>query len=542
MKRILSLIIALIVVTTSFSAVTVFAAASFTDINEGHWAFESVTKLTADGTINGYSDGTFKPDGTVTRAEFVKMLGKSPEARGNDFADVDKAHWAYDYVMYSGLEGDEVNKFNPDVAILRSDVANLLYKRFSNDTEAIAPYPISSQGTDPKATAWVYTYGLMVGDDMINLRLNDTITRAEAAVLIVRAKNLDTSKQRNFIDNFSDETYKAVYEGSNIFDSEYDANANISNGEMALAALRFRFRKRIVPLGKYYFEEKYEGDYAAEWNIMCNYVLPKDKYTSSESESKESVTVAEAIAMLSHAATEDSYVNVKVNSEGNGVYNGVDVIGGSDYEKYMKNAYAYGISLYADADIKPDKAITKKELACILMQYDLTNGVNIGYRCGYECTYMATPVRTDINSYPSNHNDYMLIGKNIPNFVYEVPFKNVTKNSRDVINLANEISSVFILPLTLVSSAAYDVGVEMYITYVPSLMAKVEGGYTYRVKFEFEKAPEGAVLSDIFTLAEGVEDVALTDGLTFWADLTTNAELSGLYIDWQLMSVEQIIK
>ena len=261
MKRILSLFVALLIMTTSLSAVVV-SAASFTDIDESHWAFESVSVLTTDGTINGYSDGSFKPDGTVTRAEFVKMLGKSSEARNADFVDVDSSHWAYEYVMYSGLDGDESNNFRPDEAILRSDVANLLYKRFANGTEAIAPYPISSQGTNATATAWVYTYGLMVGDDMINLRLDDTITRAEAAVLIVRAKNLDTSKQRNFIDNFSDDVYEAVYNGSNIFDSEYDADANISNGELALAALRFRFKTRTAPLGMYYYTKAYEGDYA----------------------------------------------------------------------------------------------------------------------------------------------------------------------------------------------------------------------------------------------------------------------------------------
>lgn len=541
MKRILSLFVALLIMTTSFGTFLV-SAADFADIDGNHWAFESVSELIADGTINGYSDGTFRPEGTVTRAEFVKMLGKSSESRENNFADVDSSHWAYEYVMYSGLEGDESNKFRPDEAILRSDVANLLYKRFANDTQAIAPYPISSQGTDPKATAWVYTYGLMVGDDMINLRLDDTITRAEAAVLIVRAKNLDTSKQRSFIDNFSDETYKAVYEGSDIFDSGYDADANISNGEVAAAAMRLKFKNNSGAFGTYNYEPKYDGEYAKQWAIMCSYALDETKYTASESESKANATVADAIAMLAHAAQNDSYIRV-TPTENSGMYPEITLDENTNFASSMQYAYNYGISLYADKKLNADSAITKKELACILLQFDIINSSNIGFRCGYECSYISMPIRKDINQYPSNSSDYTAIVEDIPNSVYEAPFTGkVIEKSNEVTGFAKNISAVFVIPLTTVCSVAYNAGVDMYITYVPSLMARVEGGYTYRVKFEFNSAPEGAMLSDIFILSEGVEDIALGEGVTFWADLTTNAELSGLYIDWQLMSVEQIIR
>ena len=542
MRKIVSLIVALTLLTTTFGMVVVSAAA-FTDINETHWAFESVEKLTADGTINGYSDGSFKPDGTVTRAEFVKMLGKSSEMRDSDFADVDKNHWAYDYVMYSGLEGDDENKFNPDVAILRSDVANLLYKRFSNGTDAIAPYAIASQGTDSKATAWVYTYGLMVGDDMVNLRLNDTITRSEAAVLIVRAKTLDLTKQRSFIDNFSDETYKAVYEGSNLFDSEYDANANISNGEVAAAAMRLKFKNRTEAFGAYRYETKYEGKYAKEWAIACANILDDEKFSPSEKESKANATVGDSIAMLAHAAKNDSYFKNINPDKREVIYEEFKDIGEGNLRSSLQYAYDYGISLYADGVINAERPITKKEIACIVLQLDLINSSNIGYRCGYECTYVSLPVRKDVSTYPSNSADFMTIAEDIPNAVYETPFnKNVIENSKKMNDMANNLAMVYVTPFTTVCTAAYNVGVNMYITYVPSLMAKVDGGYMYRVKFEFEKAPEGAVLSDIFLLADGVEDLALTEGLTFWADLATNAELSGLYIDWELMSVEQIIK
>ena len=69
-KRILSLFMAMIIMIMSFSAVTAFAA-SFNDINEEHWAYASVDQLVNEGTINGYDDGSFRPNGTVTRAEYI---------------------------------------------------------------------------------------------------------------------------------------------------------------------------------------------------------------------------------------------------------------------------------------------------------------------------------------------------------------------------------------------------------------------------------------------------------------------------------------
>ena len=46
---------------------------SFSDVTSGKWYYDTVTKMAQAGALNGYSDGTFKPDSTVTRAEFTKI-------------------------------------------------------------------------------------------------------------------------------------------------------------------------------------------------------------------------------------------------------------------------------------------------------------------------------------------------------------------------------------------------------------------------------------------------------------------------------------
>ena len=51
-----------------------FAAPPVVSDVQGHWAQESIEQAINDGWINGYPDGTFRPEGTITRAEFVKMV------------------------------------------------------------------------------------------------------------------------------------------------------------------------------------------------------------------------------------------------------------------------------------------------------------------------------------------------------------------------------------------------------------------------------------------------------------------------------------
>lgn len=65
---------ALVVGTTA----TTFAAANpFSDVPAGHWAYNSVTKLAAEGIIEGYGDGTFLGNRNITRYEMAQMIAKA---------------------------------------------------------------------------------------------------------------------------------------------------------------------------------------------------------------------------------------------------------------------------------------------------------------------------------------------------------------------------------------------------------------------------------------------------------------------------------
>ena len=75
------------------AASTTFAAANpFSDVPAGHWSYDAITQLAADGVIEGYGDGTFRGDRQITRYEMAQMIAKAmaKNPNGVDKALVDK--------------------------------------------------------------------------------------------------------------------------------------------------------------------------------------------------------------------------------------------------------------------------------------------------------------------------------------------------------------------------------------------------------------------------------------------------------------------
>ena len=108
---------------------------SFRDVTSAHWAFASVERAAELGLVTGYSDGTFRPDTPVTRAQFVLMLwrmcGKPAAAKAASFADAsadwyqDALSWAVENGYVNGLSG---TRFGPDAPITRQQAMAILFR------------------------------------------------------------------------------------------------------------------------------------------------------------------------------------------------------------------------------------------------------------------------------------------------------------------------------------------------------------------------------------------------------------------------------
>jgi len=95
--------------------------AGFTDVSEGYWASEYIRDAAIHGWINGYNDGTFRADNSITRAETVtlinRLLGREADrayisanlSRLKTFPDVEPAHWAYYDILEAANTHDAVS-------------------------------------------------------------------------------------------------------------------------------------------------------------------------------------------------------------------------------------------------------------------------------------------------------------------------------------------------------------------------------------------------------------------------------------------------
>jgi hypothetical protein len=111
------------------------ANAFYTDMNESHWAYQSIKFLTEVGVVVGYPDGTYKPDIPVTRAEFasmaIKALGQENTNVTQDihFNDIEPDFWAYNIIqkaVYFDLIPDSKGEsFRPFDSVTRAEAINI---------------------------------------------------------------------------------------------------------------------------------------------------------------------------------------------------------------------------------------------------------------------------------------------------------------------------------------------------------------------------------------------------------------------------------
>lgn len=140
---------------------------TFTDVPENQWYSEAVITLAGMGVVNGYLDGTFRPDAPITRAEFVTMAVNFAKA-GNgtycSFADVSQDMWYYGAVAKASekgwIGGYPDGTFGPERYITRAEVT-VIINRMENreaDMEFIAEnMKDMNTFTDLPSSHWAYS-------------------------------------------------------------------------------------------------------------------------------------------------------------------------------------------------------------------------------------------------------------------------------------------------------------------------------------------------------------------------------------------------
>ena len=208
MKKFVSGVMALCLL--AFNAIPVLAA-SIADVSQNYWASKEIN-IVVDNNIMTLSGNRFNPEGNMTRVEFVNALLKvlSDEnlnvTISNKFKDVQSSNPNYENILRSqqlGLVyGYPDGTFKPNNSVLRSEAQSVIShitKDMDADTSVLNQFKDAAAipAWAKKVYAKTINYGIYVNyPDSRELRPNDNLSRAEAAVLLARLKEkLDLVKQ-----------------------------------------------------------------------------------------------------------------------------------------------------------------------------------------------------------------------------------------------------------------------------------------------------------------------------------------------------------
>ncbi|MBR5587135.1 MAG: S-layer homology domain-containing protein, partial [Clostridia bacterium] len=241
MKRKGFLLMTLIIFCIScFAGINGFA---FSDVEEEHKHFNAITYLTEKNVVNGYGDGTFKPDDTITRAEFLKMALESVQisnvfgdaAVETGFSDVDGKvtttttkdadgkevktekvvgqHWAAGYIKLAVdkgiVNGYGDGTFKPDAPVKYEEAIKMIVCTLGRDALA------KDKVTKLNLNLWPDAY-LSVGNDLMiskstDYALETDATRANVAQMLYNVKDVKVIVSSNV--NIDDGSSKPIVSG-----------------------------------------------------------------------------------------------------------------------------------------------------------------------------------------------------------------------------------------------------------------------------------------------------------------------------------------
>ena len=195
MKRIAITILAAALL---IGTVTAYADSPFSDLKSSNWAYESVNAMKTKGIIQGFPDGSFKPDKEVTYGEFIKMIVSSMGYANLHASEAGK-HWAYPYYkkavdlkLFMGSELDS-DKYQMDREIPREMMAYMvanalgdidIESKYATYKEKITDVEDGNEFMYPIVK--VYCTGILTGYPDGTFQPKESLTRAETAVSLGR--------------------------------------------------------------------------------------------------------------------------------------------------------------------------------------------------------------------------------------------------------------------------------------------------------------------------------------------------------------------
>ena len=222
MKKYISVILALLMISVSAMSVgaleyggewnghTSASGKNFSDVPETHWAKDNIARTVSKGWFDGYPDGTFHPDASISRAEamtvFVNFLGlQLKNVDESSYYDVKTTDWYSPYIETGKKLFPQITTYNgqqpfqPEMPITREDTVYALVIALKyNDKVVNADQSILNMFKDKNSIselikpymAVAVKYALVSGYDDGTIGAQDPLTRAEFATLLSRGSTV----------------------------------------------------------------------------------------------------------------------------------------------------------------------------------------------------------------------------------------------------------------------------------------------------------------------------------------------------------------
>ena len=140
---------------------------AYSDVAAGSWYNIAVSTLSNMGILGGYEDGTFRPNASITRAEFAKIAVSffdwADVYAVNSFVDVRDSAWYANYVAVAAeiglIEGYGGNVFRPDATITRAEACTIINRTLGRAPDADHLLPVAQMNTWPDNSdtgVWYY--------------------------------------------------------------------------------------------------------------------------------------------------------------------------------------------------------------------------------------------------------------------------------------------------------------------------------------------------------------------------------------------------
>lgn len=135
---------------------------SFPDVAASRWSNNAISTMTNAGILNGYEDGTFRPEQAITRAEFAAIAARfdsSLYVGEHQFSDIG-GHWAAEYIDRAAqkgwVNGYPDGTFRPDQPITRAEAMTLINAVLGRRTHAENMLNEMNHWPDNAPDAWYY--------------------------------------------------------------------------------------------------------------------------------------------------------------------------------------------------------------------------------------------------------------------------------------------------------------------------------------------------------------------------------------------------